>query len=129
MDLEARELLTAFGFDGGKTPVVYGSALLALQGDTSELGEVSIRKLLKACDDYIPKPERDLTSPFILPIDNAFLVPGRGSVVVGTLEVGTLKKNAEAELLGFDNQIKTAASDIQVFKKSIQQVCTQCNMC
>lgn len=121
VEIEIRELLTDFGFDGINSPVIYGSALLALNGDTSEIGEQSIRKLLKAIDDYIPIPQRDLTSPFLLPIDNAFTVPGRGSVVVGTLRRGTIVKNVDAELLGFDQQIKTTVSDIQVFKKSVPQ--------
>lgn len=101
---------------------MYGSALLALNGDTSELGEPSIRKLLDAIDEYIPTPTRDLTSPFMLPIDNAFTVPGRGTVVTGTLKRGIAVKKADAELLGFNQQIKTSLSDIQVFKKSVREV-------
>lgn len=117
-----RELLSDFGFDGLESPVICGSALLALNGDQSELGEPSIKKLLDAIDKYIPTPTRDLTSPFMLPIDNAFTVPGRGTVVIGTLKRGIAKKNAEAELLGFDQHIKTSLGDIQVFKKSVPEV-------
>lgn len=122
VEIEIRELLSDFGFDGIETPVISGSALLALNGDKSELGEPSIKKLLSAIDEYVPTPTRDLTSPFMLPIDNAFTVPGRGTVVIGTLEKGIAKKNAEAELLGFDQKIKTTLGDIQVFKKSVPQV-------
>lgn len=122
VEIEIRELLTDFGFDGINTPVIYGSALLALNGDTSELGEQSVKKLLDAIDEYIPTPTRDLTSPFMLPIDNAFTVPGRGTVVIGTLKRGIAYKNAEAELLGFDQHLKTTLSDIQVFKQSVPQV-------
>lgn len=122
VELEIRELLADFGFDGENAPVIFGSALLALKGDTSNIGVPSVRQLLDTIDDYIPTPQRDVQSPFMLPIDNAFNVPGRGTVVVGTLARGTLKKNAEAELLGFDTKIKTTISDIQVFKKSIPQV-------
>ncbi|XP_018320206.1 uncharacterized protein LOC108733527 [Agrilus planipennis] len=121
VELEIRELLTEFGFDGDNTPVIYGSALNALQDKNTELGEKSIRKLLEIMDEYIPEPQRDLTSPFMLPIDNAFLLPGRGTVVVGTVTRGVLKKNDSAELLGFDMQIKTTINDIQVFKKSVLQ--------
>lgn len=121
VELEIRELLADFGFDGENAPVIFGSALLALKGDTSNIGVPSVRQLLDTIDDYIPTPQRDVQSPFMLPIDNAFNVPGRGTVVVGTLARGTLKKNAEAELLGFDTKIKTTISDIQVFKKSIPQ--------
>lgn len=122
VDLEVRELLDDFGFESENCPVIWGSALRALKGDASDIGEPSVRKLLDACDTYIPKPERDVKSPFVLPIDNTFSVSGRGTVVVGTLAVGTIKKNAESELLGFEKQIKTVVTDIQVFKKSVQTV-------
>lgn len=121
VELEVRELLTDFGFDGDATPFVYGSALLALKGDKSEIGEQSIQKLLDVIDEYIPAPQRDLTSPFLVPIDNAFTVPGRGTVVVGTIKRGVIVRNAEAELLGFDEKIKTTISDLQVFKKSVPE--------
>lgn len=122
VELEIRELLADFGFDGEHTPIIFGSALEALNDKDTEFGIKSIVKLLDTIDEYIPDPERDIKSPYILPIDNAFLVPGRGTVVVGTLSRGTLKKNSEGELLGFDVQIKTTVTDIQVFKKSVHQV-------
>ncbi|XP_012255031.2 elongation factor Tu, mitochondrial-like [Athalia rosae] len=121
VEIEVRELLTNFGYDGINTPVIHGSALLALNGDTSNFGVPSIRKLLAALDEYIPTPQRDYDSPFILPIDSAFTVPGRGTVVVGTLKQGTLKKNATCELLGFDDQISTTVTDIQIFKRSVPE--------
>lgn len=124
VELELRELLDDFGFDQN-SPIINGSALLALNGDRSELGEESIVKLLEVIDTYIPDPQRDTTSPFVVPIDNAFLLPGRGTVIVGTISKGVVKRNDEAELLGFDVQLKTTVSDIQVFKKSIPQV-TRC---
>jgi elongation factor Tu len=119
VELEIRELLSDFGFDGAEAPVIFGSALLAMNGDKSQIGELSIQKLLNALDTYIPNPSRNITSPFMLPIDNAFTVPGRGTVVTGTIKEGTLKKNDEADLLGFDEQIKTTLSVVQVFKKSV----------
>lgn len=82
VEIEMRELLCDFGFDGDNCPIIVGSALLALQGNESEMGEPSIRKLLQAIDDYVPTPVRDTKSPFLLPIDNAFTVPGRGTVLV-----------------------------------------------
>ncbi|XP_055535428.1 elongation factor Tu [Wyeomyia smithii] len=121
VEIELRELLEDFGFDGINSPVVTGSALLALQGDNSELGEPSIQRLLKVIDDYFPTPTRDFKSPFLLPIDNAFTVPGRGTVVIGTLARGTIKKNVEAELLGFDEHIKTTIGGLQVFQKDVNQ--------
>ncbi|KAG7154612.1 elongation factor Tu 2-like [Homarus americanus] len=122
VELEVRELLEDFGFDGINTPFVNGSALLALQGDQGVYGEKSILKLVKALDEYISIPTRDLKSPFLLPIDNYFSVPGRGSVVTGTLKQGIIRKGEEAELLGFDRRIKTVVTDLQVFKKSVPRV-------
>lgn len=119
VELEIRELLTDFGFDGDASPVIFGSALKALEGDQSEIGEPAIRKLLDVIDSYIPTPTRDYESPFLLPIDNAFTVPGRGTVVVGTIKRGIMHKNDEADLLGFGEHIKTTLSDIQIFKKSV----------
>ncbi|CAH1736205.1 elongation factor Tu [Aphis gossypii] len=119
VELEIRELLTDFGFNGHEIPCIFGSALLALKGDTSELGEQSIRKLMDVIDNNIPTPKRDFTSPFLLPIDNCLLVPGRGAVVIGTLKRGTVCKNDKVELLGFDEKKITSVSDIHVFKNSV----------
>ncbi|CAG7835174.1 unnamed protein product [Allacma fusca] len=119
VELEIRELLEDFGFNGSEAPVVFGSALLALNGDQSEIGEASIMRLVKALDDYIPVPTRDVQSPYLLPIDNMLSVPGRGTVVIGTIKRGTIKKNSECELLGFDVKAKTTVRDIQIFKKSV----------
>lgn len=119
VELEIRELLTDFGFNGHEIPCIFGSALLALKGDTSELGEQSIRKLMDVIDNNIPTPKRDFTSPFLLPIDNCLLVPGRGAVVIGTLKRGTVCKNDKVELLGFDEKKITSVSDIHVFRNSV----------
>lgn len=94
--------------------MIYGSALLALNGDTSPLGVPSLQSLLDALDSYIPTPKRDYTSPFILPIDNVFTIPGRGTVVVGTIKQGVIKRLVGADLLGFDEKIRTTIADIQV---------------
>jgi len=114
VEMEMTELLTEYGFDAEKTPVVSGSALCALEDRDPELGEKSIRKLLSAIDEHIVPPSRDLDSPFILPIEKAFLVPGRGTVAIGTLECGVINKGDVAELVGCGNKIKTAAADVQV---------------
>lgn len=119
VELEIRELLTDFGFEGHEVPCIVGSALLALNSDTSEYGEKSVIKLLDAVDNYIPTPTRDIISPFLLPIDNCLLVPGRGTVVIGTLKRGTVSRNEKVVLLGFDEKIITSVGDIQVFKKSL----------
>ena len=119
VEIEMRELLSDYGFDGMNTPVVYGSALLALRGDESKYGVPSVKKLLDTVDEYIPTPERDLTSPFWLPVDNAFTVPGRGTVVVGTIKKGKVNKGDEAELMGHGSSKKTVVTDVQVFRKSV----------
>lgn len=89
--------------------------MLALQGDQSKYGIPSIKSLLDSIDSYFPEPERDYTSPFIVPIDNSFNVPGRGTVVVGTIKKGTVKKGDAAELIGYDEIIKTNIAGIQVY--------------
>lgn len=116
-----RELLEKYGFSSDG-PIIYGSAQSALNGKDDEYGEKSIRKLLDAVDDYIPNPERDIISPFSVPIDSAFTIKGRGTVVVGTIKKGILKKNLECDLLGFDTQMRTTVGDIQVFKNSVPEV-------
>ena len=119
VEMEMRELLSDYGFDGISTPVVYGSALLALQGDESVYGVPSIKNLLDTVDEHIPTPERDVKSPFWLPIDNAFTVPGRGTVVVGTIKRGKVNKLDDAELMGHGFSKKTVVTDVQVFRKSV----------
>jgi len=114
VQLEMTELLEEFGFDAQRTPIVSGSALCALEDRDPELGEQSIRKLLSAVDEYIVPPSRDLDSPFVLPVEKAFTVHGRGTVAIGTLQCGVINKGDMAELIGYGNQMKTAASDVQV---------------
>lgn len=122
VELEMRELLCDFGFDGVNSPMILGSAMLAMNDDMSDIGVPSIHRLLKALDDYVQIPQRDFTSPFLMPIDNAFTVPGRGTIVVGTVKRGTLTKNNEVALLGFDQNIKSTIGDIQIFKQTVPKV-------
>lgn len=122
VELEIRDLLNEFGFNGDNAPVIYGSALLALNGDQSKYGEQSIYRLLDALDQYISTPTRDFSSPFMLPIDNIFTVPNRGTVVVGTLIQGTIKKRAECDVLGYDQASRTTAADLHVFGESVPVV-------
>ncbi|XP_058810802.1 elongation factor Tu, mitochondrial-like [Phymastichus coffea] len=121
VEIEIRELLEKYGYDSENTPVIKGSAFLALQGDTSKYGTPSIQTLLDVLDSHLKTPQRDYKSPFILPIDNVFNVPGRGTVAVGTIKRGTVKKNAEAEIMGYDETTKTVISDIQIFQKSVPE--------
>lgn len=122
VDMETRELLNDFGFDGDKCPVIYGSATLALNDDQSEIGVPSIHRLLNALDDYLDVPQRDYNSPMLMPIDNMFTVPGRGTVVIGTIRRGTLRKDDAVSLLGFNENIKTTVRDMQIFKQSVPKV-------
>ncbi|NXB67824.1 EFTU factor, partial [Struthidea cinerea] len=110
VELEVRELLTEFGFDGENTPVVAGSALCALQDRDPELGLQSVLKLLEAVDSHIPQPPRDLERPCLLPIEAVHSIPGRGTVVTGTLERGTLRKGDEVELLGYGRQLRSVVT-------------------
>lgn len=119
--LEVMELLQDYGFDENNTPIIMGSALCALEGKNPEIGEYSILKLMDAVDKHIQMPARETNVPFVLPIETAFTVPGRGTVVVGTLQQGTIKKGDDLEVIGHGNQMKTVATDIQVFKSSVLQ--------
>lgn len=114
VELEVMDLLAEFGFDAESTPVIRGSALCALEGRNPDIGAESIRQLLGALDRHIVPPTRDVDGPFVLPIESAFTVPGRGTVAIGTLQRGCVTKGCDVELMGFGNQLKTAASDIQV---------------
>ncbi|XP_039581570.1 elongation factor Tu, mitochondrial, partial [Passer montanus] len=120
VELEVRELLSEFGFDGDKTPVVVGSALCALQDRDPELGLQSILRLLEAVDSHIPQPPRDLERPCLLPIEAVHSIPGRGTVVTGTLERGTLRKGDEVELLGYGRTLRSVVTGIEMFHKSLE---------
>lgn len=120
VEMEMRELLSEYGFDGDETPVVMGSALCALEGREPEIGEQAITKLLENVDEYIPTPVRDLEQPFLMPVEGVFSISGRGTVVTGRVERGTLKKGEEIEIVGdFDKQFKTTVTGIEMFKKEL----------
>ncbi|KAK7484129.1 hypothetical protein BaRGS_00024618 [Batillaria attramentaria] len=121
VEMEVRELLTEFGYDGDNTPVIIGSALCALEGREPELGADKVRELLKAVDSYIPLPVRDLDKPFYMPLESIFSIPGRGTVVSGKLERGVIKKGDDCEIMGFDKQWKTTITGIEMFKKNLDR--------
>ncbi|KAL2160669.1 hypothetical protein VTH06DRAFT_1357 [Thermothelomyces fergusii] len=122
VEMEMRELLTSYGFDGENTPVIFGSALCALEGKRPEIGEESIDKLLEAVDTWIPTPQRDTEKPFLLSIEDVFSIGGRGTVVSGRVERGILKKDADVEIIGKGTEIiKTKVTDIETFKKSCEE--------
>ena len=121
VELEMLDLLTDFGFDSANTPVIKGSALSALNGDKGPFGEPAIHKLIEALDSHIPLPNRDITSPFLMPIDNIISVPGRGTVVIGTVKRGKVKKGDPLQILGFGMNAKSSSSGIQVFKQNVPE--------
>lgn len=121
VELEIREILTEYGFDGDNCSIVAGSALLALKGEKEELGKNTILELMAAIDKHIPTPERDPSLPFMLPIEKAVSVTGRGTVAIGTMKQGTLRKGDAAEFVGMGNSVKTVVSDLHVFGKSVKE--------
>ena len=121
VELEVRELLSKYKFPGDDIPVVKGSALKALEGDTSDLGEPAIHKLVEALDSYIPLPERQKDKPFLMAIEDVFSIQGRGTVVTGRIERGVLKLNDEVEIVGIRPTQKTVVTGIEMFRKLLDQ--------
>jgi elongation factor Tu len=122
VEMEMRELLTTYGFDGDDTPIILGSALCALEGREPEIGAQKIDELLAAVDTWIPTPERDTDKPFLMSIEDVFSIPGRGTVASGRVERGTLKKDSDVELVGKGGEaLKTKVTDIETFKKSCDE--------
>ncbi len=117
VDMEVRELLSKYKFPGDDTPIVVGSALKALEGDKGELGEPSIHKLVAAMDDYIPEPKRSIDKPFLMPIEDVFSISGRGTVVTGRVERGTVKVGEDVEIVGIKETIKTVCTGVEMFRK------------
>ncbi|RYO96032.1 hypothetical protein DL763_003424 [Monosporascus cannonballus] len=122
VEMEMRELLNTYGFEGDETPVIMGSALMALEGKRDDIGAQKIDELLKAVDEWIPTPERDLDKPFLMSVEDVFSIAGRGTVASGRVERGVLKKDSEVELVGKGGEvIKTKVTDIETFKKSCDE--------
>jgi elongation factor Tu len=121
VEMEVRDLLNKYQFPGDKTPVVIGSALKALEGDTSELGEPSIEKLVAVMDEYIPLPERETDKPFLLPIEDVFSISGRGTVVTGRIERGIVKVGEEIEIVGLKPTVKTICTGVEMFRKLLDE--------
>jgi elongation factor Tu len=119
VEMEVRELLTKYEFPGDTTPIVKGSALKALEGDAT--GEKAIHELVKAIDEYIPVPERPIDQPFLMPVEDVFNIEGRGTVVTGRVERGILKKMEEVEIVGIKPTVKTVATDIEMFRKLLDE--------
>ncbi|KAG8176453.1 hypothetical protein JTE90_023100 [Oedothorax gibbosus] len=121
VEMELRELMSEIGFKGDDIPFVYGSALNALQGKDPEKGANSILKLLETVDNYVPTPVRDLDKPYLLPIEHVHSIPGRGTVVTGRLERGTIKKGMPCELVGYKKTMKASITGIEMFKQTLEE--------
>lgn len=121
VEMEIRELLTEMGYDGDKIPVIKGSALCALEGKNPEIGSQAIMKLLEAVDGHVPTPVRDLDKPFMMPVENAYSIAGRGTVVTGRLERGIIKKGMEAEFIGYSKSLKTTITGIEMFHQILTE--------
>jgi elongation factor Tu len=121
VEMELRELLSKYDFPGDDTPIVHGSALKALEGDQSEIGEPSIFRLADALDSYIPTPERAVDLPFLLPIEDVFSISGRGTVVTGRVERGIVKVGEECEIVGIVPTVKTTCTGVEMFRKLLDQ--------
>jgi elongation factor Tu len=121
VELEVRELLSKYEFPGDKTPIVIGSALKAMQGDASEMGEGSIIKLAEALDAYIPLPKRAVDGPFLMPVEDVFSISGRGTVVTGRVERGIVKVGEEIEIVGLKATLKTVCTGVEMFRKLLDE--------
>ena len=121
VELEVRDLLTTYEFPGDKTPIVTGSALKALEGDTSAIGAPSVEKLVAEMDKYIPVPERLIDGPFLMPIEDVFSISGRGTVVTGRIDRGIVKVGDEVEIVGIKPTTKTICTGVEMFRKLLDE--------
>jgi len=121
VEMEVRELLDAYEFPGDDTPIIVGSALKALEGDTSDIGVPSVIKLVEALDSYIPEPERAIDGAFLLPIEDVFSISGRGTVVTGRVERGVIKVGEEIEIVGIKDTTTTTCTGVEMFRKLLDQ--------
>ena len=121
VEMEIRELLDAYEFPGDDTPIIRGSALKALEGDKSEIGEPSIVKLVEAIDEYVPEPERAIDGAYLMPVEDVFSISGRGTVVTGRVERGVIKVGEEIAIVGLKETQKTTCTGVEMFRKLLDQ--------
>ena len=122
VEMEVRELLSQYDFPGDDTPIVTGSALMALEGkDDNEMGTTAVKKLVEALDEYIPDPERAIDQPFLMPIEDVFSISGRGTVVTGRVERGIIKVGDEVEIIGIKDTVKTVCTGVEMFRKLLDE--------
>jgi len=121
VEMEVRELLSKYDFPGDDIPIIKGSALKAMEGDTGEMGEGAIMKLAEALDSYIPEPKRALDGAFLMPVEDVFSISGRGTVVTGRIERGIIKVGEEIEIVGLKTTQKTICTGVEMFRKLLDQ--------
>ena len=121
VEMEVRELLSKYDFPGDDTPIIHGSAKLAVEGDKGDLGEGAIMKLADALDTYIPTPERAVDGAFLMPVEDVFSISGRGTVVTGRIERGVIKVGEEIEIVGIHDTLKTTCTGVEMFRKLLDQ--------
>ena len=121
VELEVRELLSAYDFPGDDIPIIKGSATAALSGSDAKLGQEAVLELMKAVDEYLPQPERPLDKPFLMPIEDVFSISGRGTVVTGRVETGQVKVGEEVEIVGLTDTKKTVVTGVEMFRKLLDQ--------
>ena len=122
VEMEVRELLSQYDFPGDDTPIITGSALMALEGkDDNEMGTTAVKKLVEALDEYIPDPERAIDQPFLMPIEDVFSISGRGTVVTGRVERGVIKTGEEIEIVGIKDTVKTVCTGVEMFRKLLDE--------
>lgn len=121
VEMEVRELLSQYDFPGDDVPLIQGSALKALEGDDSEIGIASVRKLVETLDEYIPVPERDIDKPFLIPIEDVFSISGRGTVVTGRVERGIVKVGDAMEIVGIKDTESTICTGVEMFRKDLDE--------
>ncbi|MGY6214797.1 elongation factor Tu [Methylolobus aquaticus] len=121
VEMEVRELLSKYDFPGDDIPIVKGSALKALEGDTSEIGVPAVEALVAALDSYIPEPERAIEKPFLMPIEDVFSISGRGTVVTGRVERGKVKVGDEVSIVGLKDTVKTTCTGVEMFRKLLDE--------
>ena len=121
VEMEVRELLDTYEFPGDDTPIIVGSALKALEGDTSDIGSPAVAKLINALDEYIPEPERPVDQPFLMPIEDVFSISGRGTVVTGRVDTGIIKVGEEVEIVGIKDTQTTTCTGVEMFRKLLDE--------
>ena len=121
VEMEIRELLDMYDFPGDDTPIIQGSALKALEGDTSEIGVPSVVRLVQAMDDYIPEPERAIDQPFLMPVEDVFSISGRGTVITGRIERGVINVGEEIQIVGIRDTQTSVVTGVEMFRKLLDQ--------